>query len=151
MVTAVEDVIGDFGESWIRALCTAAGLVPARPDSDRVGLDLAVHDARQEFIRVQVKTTEHADIHSDGLHFSLDVPTYDRLRSGSTPGYLMVVSLRDHHPRWTGHCLMGSIVRGAGFWLALSGLPATTNTSSITVTLPLANMITPAALRQLFP
>ncbi len=144
-------VQGDFAEAWIRTLCTAGDLVPARPDSDRAGLDFVVHDHRQEFIRLQVKSTAVPTFRADGLHFELDIPTYDRLRVGSTPAYLVVLVLHASKPSWTHHGRKRSLVRASGFWLGLAGMPASSNTSSVTLILPGGNVVTPAALRTLFP
>ena len=144
-------VQGDFAEAWIRALCTAGGLVPARPDSDRVGLDFIVHDERHEFIRLQVKSTTVPVFRDDGLHFELDIPTYTRLRVGSTPAYLVVLVLHAPQPSWTSHNSMRSLVRASGFWTELAGRPEVPNTKSITFILPLRNLVTPATLRTLFP
>jgi hypothetical protein len=147
----LNQIQGEFGESWIHSLCTAAGLVPARPSSDRAGLDLIVHNDAQEFIRLQIKTTASPNLQPDGLHYDLDVQTYDLLRNGSSPGYLIVLVMLAPWVRWTGHTRRGSIVRTFGLWVALDGMPPTQNSSSITVILPDANMVTPEALRGMFP
>lgn len=150
-VGADNPVQGDFAEAWVRALCTASGLTPARPDSDRVGLDFIVHDERHEIIRVQVRSTTAPNFHADGLHYALDVSTYNRLRVGSTPAYLIVLVLFAPQPEWTKHGLKRSMVRASGRWLDMTRSPETQNASSVTMILPPGNIVTPSSLRALFP
>ena len=143
--------LGAFGESWFHALCMVAGCPAPTPKPDAVGTDFFVADHGSETIRVQVKTTESPRIVGSQLSFPLDVPTYNRLRVGSTLGYLVVVVMHEPHPRWTGHSGRGSIVRATGYVALLSGMGGTRNTSSITIRLRLSDILTPVRLMSLFP
>ncbi len=143
--------LGTFGERWFLTVCSVAGCATARPEPDLTGADFVVHDHCYEAIRVQVKTTVSASPIDGAFRFPLDVRTYDRLRQGSTAGYLALVVVSAAHPRWAGFCQRGSIVRAVMYWAPLAGLPATTNTYSITLSLPQGNMLTPETLLGLFP
>jgi len=143
--------LGTFGERWFLTVCSVAGCATARPEPDRTGADFVVHDHGHETIRVQVKTTTSAHLVAGAFRFPLDVRTYDYLRQGSTPGFLALIVVSAAHPRWTGFCQRGSIVRAAMYWAPLAGLPATANEHSISLSLPLSNMLTPEALLGLFP
>jgi hypothetical protein len=143
--------LGKFGERWFNTVCMVAGCSPSRPDPDRTGADFLVQDHAHETIRVQVKTTAVPDEAEGAFRFSLDIRTYDLLRQGNTPGYLVVVVVLDPHPRWIGLCRKGSIVRAAMYWTCLTGLAPVSNTSTITLSLPLGNMLTPEALLGFFP
>jgi hypothetical protein len=141
---------GAFGEGWFRTICTVAGCTAAKLDPDVVGTDFMVHDQDCEIIRVQVKATGSPTTTAGGYSYALDVATYDRLRRGSTPGYLVVVVVHVPHPKWTGHTGKGSLARASAYWAKIAGLPAVTNVASATVSLPLGNMLTPAKLLGLF-
>ncbi len=143
--------LGTFGERWFQTICASAGCSTGRMAPDVTGTDFVVHDHAHEVVRVQVKATLSPDLVDEGLRFPLDVRTYDRLRVGNTPGYLALAVVRAAHPRWVGLCHKGSIVRAAMYWTCLAGLPATTNTSTVTLSLPFGNMVTPEALLGFFP
>jgi hypothetical protein len=115
------------------------------------GTDVLVQNQYGEVIRVQVKTTEHPSASQGAFRYPLEVDTFDQLRVGTTPAYLVLVVVHQPHPKWTGHCAAGSMVRATAYWTPLWGLPATTNTSTRTVSLPFENMVTPASLLGLFP
>ena len=143
--------LGAFGERWFRTICDAAACPAGKLAPDVVGTDFVVHDRGHETIRVQVKTTEHPTTSGDAYTHSLDIATYDRLRVGGTRGYLALVVMNSAHPRWTRHFRRGSVVAAGVYWACLAGEPETTNTTSITVSLPFANMLTPEKLLGLFP
>jgi hypothetical protein len=117
---------------------------------DTVGLDFAVHDHNHELIRVQVKTTGKPITVGDAYRYDLDVVTYDRLRQGSTLGYLALVVVSAPHPRWTGHTRRGSVVRAVVHWVCLKGLPATDNAGTVGIAVPIVNVLTPETLPELF-
>lgn len=143
--------LGAFGESWFKTMCCAAACPCGKVEPDTVGSDYFVHNHDSEIIRVQVKATQRPDFNSNGYSFALDVQTYNRLRAGNAPGYLVLVVVHEPHPRWTGHCHRGSIVRATGYWVRIAGMPMTDNSSTVTLSLPLGNMVTPESLPSLFP
>jgi hypothetical protein len=143
--------LGTFGERWFQTLCATAGCSSTKLEPDRTGTDFVVHDHDREVIRVQVKATTAPDVVGEAFRFPLDVRTYDRLRGGTTPGYLVLVVVLRRHPGWIGLWRKGSVVRAAMYWLSLAGLPGTPNVSSVTMSLPFGNMLTPEALLGLFP
>jgi hypothetical protein len=142
--------LGAFGEVWFRTVCTVAACPAAKPDPDVVDCDFFVHDQSQETARVQVKSTMSPRITRAGYSFDLPIKTYDRLRVGNTRGYLALVVVHKAHPRWTGHVRMGSMVRATGYYAELTGLPAKPGQQTVSVSLPLANMLTPASVLGLF-
>lgn len=142
--------LGNFGEDWFRTICAVAGCDTYSPRSDLLGTDFIVQHPNGELIRAQVKTTVGGTLIGDAYHFALDVPTYDHLREGTGAGYLLLAVVHEAHPRWTGHCHRGSLVRAAIYWVRVAGMAPTQNAVSVTLLLPLANMLTPAGLRGLF-
>ena len=142
--------LGTFGERWVQTMCAVAGCAAAKPEPDMFGDDLIVRNAEGEVIRVQVKTTEAVVPAAGTLPFALDVATYDKLRQGSTLAYLVVVTVIRRHPDWTRHYAQIASVRAVAHWLRLTGLPATANTTTICLSIPTGNILTPATLASLF-
>lgn len=122
----------------------------SRPVPDVVGVDFDVHHG-YELIRVQVKTTENPNVVNNTFRFQLDIASYNRLREGGTAGFLVLVVVRVAHPKWTRHFRRGSVVAASIYWVCLAGLPATTNSTTVTLILPFENMLTPERLQGLFP
>jgi len=149
-VGEVNQFRGDFGEAWVEAVCLAGGYVPDRQDHDRHGFDLTIIDDASEMVRVQVKTTEHPVISGAHLKLDLDVRTYDKLREGTTAGLLIVVVISREYPNWIRQGLRRALVRVEGYWLSLAGRPATSNTTTIAVELPLQNRFQPETVGRLF-
>lgn len=143
--------LGSFGENWFQTVCVAAGCSAAKPSPDVVGADFLVHDQGCELIRVQVKTTENPTVVDGTFRYPLDVHVYDRLREGTTAGYLVLVVVSAPHPKWTRHFHRGSVVAAGIYWVCVASCPETLNTDSITMSLPFVNMLTPARLQSLFP
>ncbi|QQS64557.1 DUF4365 domain-containing protein [Candidatus Saccharibacteria bacterium] len=85
--------IGSFGEQWFGTMCIASRCIHSKPNQDTAGFDFLVTDQQSETIRVQVKATEQPQWRDGSLAFDLDVATYDKLRQGTTPGFLVVVVL----------------------------------------------------------
>jgi hypothetical protein len=144
-----ETWLGSFGESWFKLLCLTAHCAAGKLDPDVVGTDWVVHDHTYELSRFQVKTTEQPDRAGHVFKYSLDVATYNRLRVGSSPGFLALVVVHRPHPAWIGPYRTGSIVRASAHWAKLDGMPETTNTSSVTIPVPAPNVLTPSVLYEL--
>ena len=142
--------LGTFGERWVQTICTVAGCATSHAYPDVFGTDLMVLNNDGDIIRVQVKTTEASVYQSGDVHYPLDVDSYNRLREGSTLGYLIVVSVHVPHPGWTRHFRRGSSVRATARWRSLSPLQDTDNVTTVTVILPAGNILTPASLLELF-
>jgi len=141
---------GDFGEARVEAVCLAGGYTPDRQDHDRRGFDLTIADAASEMVRVQVKTTEHPDIRDEHLTLDLEIGTYNKLREGTTAGFVIAIVLGREYPYWIRQGIARALVRVDGYWLNLAGQPPTPNTSSISVKLPLENRFQPETVGRLF-
>jgi len=143
--------LGTFGESWFRSMCAVAGCTVAVPYPDVDGVDFIVGDSNSERISVQVKTVS-ANSAEAGRDFSypLGVGAYNQLRQGATHAYLVVVRMYAPHPRWTGHYRSGSLVRASAHFADLTGRPATSNTTSVTVDVRAADLLDPGSLQALF-
>jgi hypothetical protein len=146
------DWLGQYGETYVDTIALAAGVTPATPRPDVVGIDRLFVDPRSgEIIRIQVKTTESPRrVASGDYAFDLDVPTFRKLRMGPTRAFLALVVLRDPHPRWSAHLRRGTLIRASCFTASITAMEETTNEGTVSVSLPLGNLLTPGSLLGLF-
>jgi hypothetical protein len=142
---------GDFGEVWVEAVCLAGGFTPNRSTRDRRGQDFIVQDEAAEIVRVQVKSTESPTYVGSDLCVDLDIATYDRLRVGTTPGIIVHVVVSKPYPDWLNQGRMKALVRAHAYWKSLSGMPNTSNSTTITIHIPQTNVFRPDTVRTLFP
>jgi hypothetical protein len=149
---------GDFGEAWLEAVAAGCGFLHGRPSS----LDLEKADVQLTLrgryggtfnptVKVQVKTEVNLRSHADGsLVYSLDVPTYDVLRreDHSVRRILAVIGLPADGPRVRlGDD--GTVLMGRGAWVSLEGHPASMNSTTQVIELPVANTLDDAGLRRM--
>lgn len=147
------DWLGHYGEHYVDMVALAAGVVPATPRPDVVGVDRLYEDSRTgEIIRVQVKTTESPRrVVSGDFVYDLDVETFRKLRKGTTPAYLALVVLRRPHPHWSAHLLQGALIRASCFTASITAMEETGNERTVSVSLPLRSLLRPGSLLNLFP
>lgn len=150
---------GDFGETWLRVVASACGMLHHPPST----LDLEKADVPitlQEFVNgtynphvlVQVKTVTHdlrRDANGDYV-YDLDVTTYNVLRrvDHSRRRILVVFRVSDPGARVRLEA-DGTLLVGYGAWRSLEGETATSNTDSIAVTLPVANTLDGVGMRRM--
>jgi Domain of unknown function (DUF4365) len=150
---------GDFGEAWLQAVAAGSGILHGRPstvDLDKADVQLSLPTVLsgddERTVKVQVKTALDFTAEPDGTAaFELDVPTYDVLRvvMHTVRRVLAVIWLeRDgDRIRLQGD---GTLLVGRSAWVSLEDKDATSNTSSVTIRVPLANTIDqPGLLRML--
>ena len=150
---------GDFGEAWLEAVAAGSGILHGRPstlDLDKADVQLSrpslLSGDDERTIKVQVKTALDFSADSDGTaSFEIDVPTYDVLRAmtRTVRRVLAVIWLERDGDRIQ---LQddGTLLVGRSAWVSLEDKDATSNTSSVTIRVPLANTIDqPGLLRML--
>jgi len=82
---------------------------------------------------------------------ALEVDLYDRLRSTVTevPRFMALLCLPEDPDSWLTLCAEDLIGRRCVRWLCLQGAPETSNTVETTVRVPVWNVLTPEALREI--
>jgi hypothetical protein len=148
-----------FSRAFLMAVSAAAGFTVQPQQDDIHGVDVVV---RNEGISVdfQLKATavpEYGVRSEDGadcLKFDLDVPTYDKLRGThqaprTAPGYIMVAVLPPKKVDWLAHRDGHMRLHRTAYWLGLTGMPETTNTTKVRLYLPLSNVVTASALQEI--
>jgi hypothetical protein len=140
---------GDYGETWLRAVAASCGLLHGRPTT----LDLEKADVElvrrglwngmwHPIVKVQVKTT--VDLRQEDSHFvfDLDIDTYNVLRrDNETVRRVLAVFRLPRRGEKVRLLKSGTLLVGSGAWVSLEGQPATSNTASRVVRLPVVNTI----------
>ncbi len=141
---------GGYTEALVGTCGAAAGLTCYKPDSD-LGFDRILESPSGEAIRLQIKSTaSELTVVKNDLRYELDIDAYDRLRKPLTiRSYLILVEVRKHQRDWGVAMDWGYIFRRRAHYLSLRGSAPTNNTTSVTVSIPLANVVTPSTLASL--
>lgn len=138
---------------YARAVAAAAGYAVGECDFDRDGVDLRIHAGGEmrPALDLQLKATvKLTDLVNRHRRFALKRRNYDLLRAGAqTPRLLVVVDLPQDEAEWVTIAEDGLTIRRRAYWLNLRSRPATDNTSSITVEIPVENRFNVATLRRL--
>lgn len=146
-----------FSFAYIRAVAAAAGYAVSEPSVDDESIDLMVASrgtsgaVKRPRLEVQVKCTVDTVLTEEAFSYALKLKNYDDLRDPDVlvPRILVVVRVPENVEEWTEASDQELLLRHCGYWLSLRGMDATTNTTSVTLTLPRANQFTPAALTEM--
>ncbi len=133
----------------IRAVATDAGYQVVRPNPDVDSVDgiLMASFGRRPRIEFQAKSTSRDMIQGDNLRFPLPVKNSEELRIASwTPRLLIVALMPGESEPWLSQTDDELCLRSSVYWLSLSGMPERSNTASVTVPIPTANVFDPAQL-----
>jgi hypothetical protein len=150
---------GYFGESFVRVLVSAAGLIAGQQDVDHTGVDFTIDfpgtrgTARFPKIEAQVKSWSSPKGTDAHWHYPMDVNHYNNLAGGgfSVPRYLFLVVVPadvrefahvDETSMRLSHC---------GYWASLYDLPELDPATQqhVTVHVPKRNVLTVNGLRAL--
>ncbi|MGH3279616.1 MAG: DUF4365 domain-containing protein [Trebonia sp.] len=140
---------GDYGETWLRAVAAASGLLHGRPttlDLEKADVELVRtglwNGAWNPTVKVQVKITVDMRVADGHFLYDLDVATYDVLRRNNETIRRVLVVFR--LPK-TGERIRllksGTLLAGCGSWTSLEGHPPSSNKFSQVVKLPVANTV----------
>lgn len=124
------------------------------------GVDLSLRNIEQRGTRyldsrlqldLQLRSTTRAVVTDTEIRFDLDVETYDFLRELSTIRCILVVLvLPEDEASWLSQTVEELVLRRCGYWYSLRGEAPTAATSSVRVTIPRTQILTPETLRGLF-
>jgi hypothetical protein len=142
-----------FSLAYISAVAAHAGyqVVEGRSvDKDSVDGHFEANEGQRPRIEFQAKATSRDVLRADALVFPLSIKNYNDLRLVTrTPRLLIVVLLPTNEKDWLVHSEDELRMRHCGYWLSLVDLPATTNTTSISVNIPRTQVFDTAQLRAL--
>lgn len=133
----------------VRAVAADAGYQVVRPEPDVDSVDgvLMASFGRRPRIEFQAKATAQNTLIGDSLRFPLPIKNYDELRLASwTPRILVVALMPDESEPWLSQTDDELCLHSGIYWLSLSGMPERSNTASVTVAIPTANVFDRAQL-----
>lgn len=145
----INDQKEHFSYAYARAVGAAAAVGVATPEVDDDSIDLVLFQKstgtvfRSPRLELQVKCSQESAvmITATHVHYPLKLKNYNELRADDVlvPRILLVVLVPDALGDWLKWTAQELAVRRAGYWLSLRGMPATANTTNVTVQVPLAN------------
>lgn len=149
---ATTDIEEALSIAYVHAVAAAAGYVVALKNFDRDGVDVTI-EAGGGFrpkVDAQVKATVNLARVGDVWKFPLKRNNYDKLIVPTqTPRILVVMHLPPDQVDWVRVDIDAMILKNCAYWVCLTGSAETTNTSSITVDVPVANRFDMLGLKDL--
>jgi hypothetical protein len=147
--TGENSLQGDYGETWLRAVAASCGLLHGRPttlDLEKADVELVRRGQWNGMwhptVKIQVKTTVDLREEDDHFVYDLDAETYNVLRRDNESVRRILAVFRLPAKGEKVRLLRsGTLLAGSGAWVSLEGQPATANTASRAVRLPLSNTI----------
>lgn len=146
----------EFSYGYLKMIGAKSGLAIENHNRsiDNQGIDISIVYAGEirnvdtPRIDAQVKCTSQDIEKEDYINFSLDIKTYEKLRSESVyvPIILIVVLVPTDLDEWIDIDNDRTISKKCAYWISLTGFPKSENKESITVKIPKKNLITPESL-----
>jgi len=140
-----------FSRSFLVGVAAAASFPVEVRLNDVNGVDATVHDGGIQ-TDWQLKGTSSPEFSADGkmLHFDLDVRTYNLfVGERNASAYLGVVVMPNDPVDWVATRKDIVSLRHCGYWQKITGMAATTNTSTVRIHLPVRQRLTVAAVRRI--
>lgn len=145
-----------FSIAYVRAVAAVAGVNIYRQELDDESVDIGFSArvveglAQRPRLEAQLKCTQNLTQIGDNWRFPLSIGNYNDLRAdGIVPMILVVLRVPSISGDWLEQSPESLILRHAAFWVSLAGEPETSNTDNVTVSIPIANVFSVRALRQL--
>jgi hypothetical protein len=142
-----------FGDAFLLAVAAVAGCAVSlrRPDDDSIDWTLSCKLSRRPKIDVQMKTWTGDDGSNDPIRYPLKRKNYDDLILADVlaPRILVLVMIPQDIGEWMVLSVEQLVLRRCGYWVSLAGQPQSENETSVTVSVPRANVLTVNALQGL--
>lgn len=153
MAAGADDLTGQQKEWFSRSFLVGVAAAASYPVEIRLndvnGVDATVHDGGIQ-TDWQLKGTSSPEFSVDGatLFFDLDVRTYKLFTDArNASAFLGVVVVPDDRADWVSVTDDSLNLRHCGYWQKISGMPATPNTSTVRIHLPVAQLLTVSAMQ----
>ncbi|MBR8251684.1 DUF4365 domain-containing protein [Burkholderia cenocepacia] len=146
-----------FNKAYVRAIAAQAGFNPSELDVDDDSVDLELSGRgftgvlRNPKVQFQLKCTSQDLVSGDVIKFPLSRKNYDDLRGADLvcPRYLAVLLVPDDPTYWVEHHAEHMSMHNACFYVSLRDQPSTTNSTTVTVDIPLSQRLTTDSLMHL--
>jgi hypothetical protein len=144
-----------FSNAYLQSIASTAGFSLYKPmvDDDSVDWGIAAQIRTGIVIaprlELQLKSTARTLQTPDSVRYPLKLKNYDDLRLDgfSIPRILVVLLLPEQSPDWLRQTDDETCLQVGAYWISLRGLPATTNSRTVTLQIPRANLFTSANLQ----
>ncbi len=157
------EIKAELSYAYLHAVAARAGFGchPADRHLDGSGVDaqinvkerLAAESIYTEFsFHFQLKaTSQELALVEERISFPLDVAQYDKLRKPTLhmPRFMLVLQLPATVEDWLTVSPDELVTRRCARWVSLRGAPTTASTAKTTVRIPVDNLLTPHALRDI--
>lgn len=163
MLLSENNIKSELSYAYLHAVAAKAGFScqEGSRHEDGIGVDAKIR-VRERFgsdsiltnfsIDIQLKATSTLPTEANGMYsYPLPLKNYDELRSLETgaPQLLVVLFLPGDSNEWLVHSAERLICQRCAYTLSLWGAPASENETTQTVYLPVADVLSPAKLREL--
>lgn len=149
-----------LSRAYVQAIAALGGYSSSTPTPD-YGIDLTLHEVavvgrrRIESGRrldVQAKASTGARVKGDYLCYDVSVRDYETLRfaGAAVRRILVVLVLPPLEKDWLLQTTERLVLRDCAYWMSLRDWPATRNRRSIRLFVPLVNVFSVEALREIF-
>ena len=152
MLGAATTVVEErLGHAFLEVVAARAGCQVIQPHTDYESVDgiiRPISGVPPVQIDVQIKASACLKRDSSTLKFPLKIKNYNDLRNTNVimPRMLVVADLDADHEYWVKGNKEGMSLRRRPYWYDLRGQGATPNITTITINIPLSNVLSPESL-----
>lgn len=145
-----------FNIAYIHALASHAGFKVSRCDVDDDSIDITIEGTgyynsriRNPKIDFQLKSTANFKVKDDLITYALKAKNYSDLIGENvlSPRYLILLHLSDDISDWLQDNPQGISLGNLCYWFSLRHLPPSTNTHSVTLSMPINQVLTSSFLK----
>ncbi len=147
-----------FSIAYVQAIAAQLGLKSSFEVVDDDSVDISFKGtgfkggkSRNPMIEVQMKCTSQDVVKGDVIKYALKIKNYNDLRGEdvTVPRYLMLLIVPDKPEDWSKFCEKGITLYNHCYWASLRYMPATKNTTSVSVELSIEHKVTDESLMRL--
>jgi hypothetical protein len=149
----------ELSRAYIQAISAKIGFATEKITIDRDSVDIIIRcgtrlTEQSEFdkvtLEVQAKATSRPNEQLDCFKFPLPRKNYDDLRSNSlAPRIIVLFILPENNQDWLAMDEEKLVLQKCAYWVSIKGLPETTNTNSVTIDIPKANIFNTTSLNEI--
>jgi radical SAM superfamily enzyme YgiQ (UPF0313 family) len=150
-VAESNDIKERISLAYLAAIAAQSHCQVLEPKIDKQSIDAKVSPISGKKISIdfQLKASSNVDIKDGYAVFNLPKKNYDDLRETvtQTPHYLVLLSLKADVTEWIEVNYDNLLILGTAYWHNLQGLPETTNTTTVTIRIPVTQILNPTTLK----
>ncbi|MCX8305113.1 MULTISPECIES: DUF4365 domain-containing protein [Enterobacter] len=147
-----------FNIAYVHALASHAGFKISRCDVDDDSVDITIEGTgftdgkiRNPKIDLQLKSTSNFDVKDGKISYALKKKNYMDLIGDNvlSPRYLVLLQLPEDVSEWLLNSERGVSLHNCCYWCSLRDYEPTENTSSVTIKMPVTQVLTSSFLKDM--